>query len=134
MVQYLELDEIMVKLCGNRTFDVLSPTFEKENPDYKPDYDYVGSDFLYQKLGIALPNAICGVNFNRCAFVHDYRFSNGTTTTDFNAANKEFKDNIQKTFSAGGHPYIGFLVSHIDYWGVSSLVAYLDFRFCKKGT
>lgn len=127
----------MIKTCPMPPVcrDVLDPDFAKKNEPagYDPTYNYVGSDYLKQKFGIALKREFCGTDLNPAAFLHDVDFRDGKGFWDFVKANREFRRNIAKLIAAPPKPntWAAWLIAWFHWIGVSNVLALINYWTCK---
>ena len=114
--------------------DVLDPDFAATNAaaGYDPNYDFVGSDYIYQRYGIAFSRVWFGADINPAAFLHDKAYDCGHTVSDFNAANLVFEANVHILIEAKGHPWLAFWAGWVGWLGVSSLPSLINYFLSAK--
>ncbi len=106
-------------------FDVLSPAFNADNPDFDCQGDICGSG----RLAWLVPDIPFGVDLRRACGVHDHRFETGTCIADWRKANVEFWDNVQKLCVAQGKSdEFAITLADFYYAGVSSPIGLLIFE------
>lgn len=114
--------------------DVLSPTFEQDNPDYNPDFDYCGPSCISWILRPffdhdLIPDFPFGICIRRCCYWHDRDWAAGR----FRTGNRRFAANIRKVFRAAGKPKLGNRVAWVYNRGVSSITGRLIFAMVVAG-
>lgn len=122
--------------------DVLSPTFEIDNPNFDPGLDWCGPACIGRRLGHDLiPDTVFGIYIGRACFLHDGDWEAGR----FSAGNREFRRNIRKLFRADARKLLrrkpslartwaaalkmteGELAAFVYFWGVNTLTARMIF-------
>lgn len=116
--------------------DVLDPDFDRLNEPagYDPTYNYVGSDYLKRKFGIALKRNFCGKDINPAAWLHDIDFGEKQKSrADFRRDNRTFRQNIARILASEPDPhyFAAWFLSWFHWLGVSNVFAWIDYWTCK---
>lgn len=126
-------ERIIKPICRN----VLDPRFAQLNwrSGYDPTYNYVGSDFIKRRYGIALKRLWWGADINPAAWLHDCDFRDGKTFWQFLKANFRFRKNVIKLIAAKMKTRKGKIAARVVGWlhwaGVENVFALFDYYLCK---
>lgn len=106
-------------------FDVLSPKFNAENPDFDCQGDICGAG----RLAWLVPDAPFGVDLRRACCIHDNRFDTATCLADWRLANVELRANVYKLATAQGKSAeFATVLADLYYAGVSSAIGLIIFE------
>jgi len=107
-----------------KNFDVISPMFKADNPDYNPMTDYCGSG----RLGCLVPDRPLGIDLTRACYLHDFRWQQARTWQKAREANLKFYADIYALAKSNGLSHVeAAAMAEVYFRGVNSWVACLIF-------